>query len=148
MSTNNLPIPAMTNLLKGILKDSDIQKSYYTRVCRHSYFLSPCQIIHICSQWFIIYYGKTESYRRCRVAAMCHCTLWIKLHMMIIIFWEMTPCGCDNHHSHRRGNLKSYKAAYLHEVRFVATQNFANLHSVVLLSTQNFVSPFCCYYWW
>jgi hypothetical protein len=33
--------------------------------------------------------------------------------MMIIIFWEMTPCGHfpedDNHHSHRRGNLKSYK---------------------------------------
>jgi hypothetical protein len=46
--------------------------------------------------------------------------------MMIIIFWEMTPCGSyknlicrwvatrchlpedDNHHSHRRGNLKSY----------------------------------------
>jgi hypothetical protein len=46
---------------------------------------------------------------------------------MIIIFWEMTPCGSyknrrfggsyrlhlqgvrdDNHHSHRRGNLKSY----------------------------------------
>jgi hypothetical protein len=34
--------------------------------------------------------------------------------LMIIIFWEMTPCGSylpedDNHHSHRRGNLKSYK---------------------------------------
>jgi hypothetical protein len=35
---------------------------------------------------------------------------------MIIIFWEMTPCGSynyhlpedDNHHSHRRGNLKYY----------------------------------------
>jgi hypothetical protein len=39
------------------------------------------------------------------------------LFKMIIIFWEMTPCGSyknlslpedDNHHSHRRGNLKSY----------------------------------------
>jgi hypothetical protein len=29
---------------------------------------------------------------------------------MIIIFWEMTPLPeDDNHHSHRRGNLKSYK---------------------------------------
>jgi hypothetical protein len=32
--------------------------------------------------------------------------------MMIIIFWEMTPCGSfpedDNHHIHRRGNLKSF----------------------------------------
>jgi hypothetical protein len=35
------------------------------------------------------------------------------MNIMIIIFWEMTPCGShlpedDNHHSHRRGNLKSY----------------------------------------
>jgi hypothetical protein len=37
--------------------------------------------------------------------------------ILIIIFWEMTPCGSyknhlpedDNHHSHRRGNLKSYR---------------------------------------
>jgi hypothetical protein len=37
---------------------------------------------------------------------------------MIIIFWEMTPCGSylpedDNHHIHRRGNLKSYKTLLL-----------------------------------
>jgi hypothetical protein len=37
-------------------------------------------------------------------------------NLMIIIFWEMMPCGSyknhlpedDNHHNHRRGNLKSY----------------------------------------
>jgi hypothetical protein len=30
---------------------------------------------------------------------------------MIIIFWEMTPCG--SYHSHRRGNLKSYNVYVL-----------------------------------
>jgi hypothetical protein len=45
--------------------------------------------------------------------------------MMIIIFWEMTPCGSyknhlpedDNHHSHRRGNLKSYNIKIVHRDR-------------------------------
>jgi hypothetical protein len=44
---------------------------------------------------------------------------------MFIIFWEMTPCGSyknrrpedDNHHSHRRGNLKSYSLLLVYLIK-------------------------------
>jgi hypothetical protein len=52
---------------------------------------------------------------------------------MIIIFWEMTPCGSyhlpedDNHHSHRRGNLKSYKNFFDRRMKNVLTDSGLSL---------------------